>query len=329
MSVRRDAAARPKSAGQRAGRTWAEVRVVTSPSAVEAVGAMLWSLGVAGVAEDRLSGNAVRLRGYLLPSRAGPRLVRSLRARVRDLANCGLDPGPASVTSRVVAARGWARAWRATARPLRLGHLVVAPTRIRVPARPGQIIIRIDPGMAFGSGAHASTRLCLRALLRYLRSTQGRPTVVDVGTGSGILAIAAARLGAGQVWARDVDPIAVSVARANVRANRVAHIVRVTRGAGVGSVPARCDLVVANIIADAVIELLPEVRGRIAPHGVFVGSGIVEDRLGAVLEAAAAAGLERTDLLASGEWRAVVLSAPGTFSRPLRLTVRTEVKRDR
>ncbi len=303
--------------------------MVTSPSAVEAVSAMLWSLGVSGVAEDRLSEHAVRLRAYLPPSRVGPRLVRSLRARVRDLANCGLDPGRASVTTRVVAARGWARAWRATARPLYLGRLVVAPTRIPVPARPGQIIIRIDPGMAFGSGAHPSTRLCLRALLRYLRSTRGRPTVVDVGTGSGILAIAAARLGAGRVWARDVDPTAVSVARANVRANRVAQIVRVTRGAGIGPIPARCDLVIANIIADTIVELLPEVRARIAPHGVFVGSGIVEDRLGMVLEAAAAAGFERTDLLASGEWRAVVLSAPGTFSRPLRLSLRTEVERDR
>jgi len=329
LSVRRDAAAGPNSAGQRAGRTWAEVRVITSPSAVEAVSAMLWSLGVSGVAEDRLSEHAVRVRAYLLPSRVGPRLVRTLRARVRALANCGLDPGRASVTSRVVAARGWARAWRATARPLHLGRLVVAPTRIRVPVHPGQTIIRIDPGMAFGSGAHPSTRLCLRALLRYLRLTRNRPTVVDVGTGSGILAIAAARLGAGRVWARDVDPIAVSVARANIRANRVAHIVRVARGAGIGPVPARCDLIVANLIADTIIELLPEVRERIAPRGVFVGSGIVGDRLGAVLHAAAAAGLERTGVLASGEWRAVVLSAPGTFSRPLRLRVRTEVERDR
>ena len=329
MSVRRDAAVLRKRARKRAGHTWAEVRVVTSPSAAEAVSAMLWSLGISGVAEDRLSEHAVRVRGYLVPSRVGPRLIRSLRARVRDLANYGLDPGRASVASRIVAARGWARAWRATARPLHLGRLVVAPTRIRVPTRPGRIIIRIDPGMAFGSGAHPSTRLCLRALLRYLRSTRGRPTVLDVGTGSGILAIAAARLGAGRVWARDVDPIAVAVARANVRANRVAHLVRVARGAGVGSVPAICDLVVANIIADTIVELLPEVRARLAPHGVFVGSGIVEDRLGAVLEAAAAAGLERIGLLASGEWRAVVLSAPGTFCRPLRLRVRTEVERDR
>jgi ribosomal protein L11 methyltransferase len=302
---------------------------VTSPSAVEAVSAMLWGLGVSGVAEDRLSEHAVRVRGYLFPSRVGPRVVRSLRARVRGLADCGLDPGRASVTTRIVAARGWARAWRAAARPLHLGRLIVAPTRIRVPARRGQIIIRIDPGMAFGSGAHPSTRLCLRALLRYLRSTRGHPIVVDVGTGSGILAIAAARLGAGQVWARDVDPAAVAVARANVRANGVAHLVRVVRGAGVGSAPARCDVVVANIIADTIVDLLPEVRARLAPRGVFVGSGIVAERLDAVRRAAAAAGLEPLDLLASGEWRAVVLSAPGTFCRPLRLRVRTEVERDR
>jgi ribosomal protein L11 methyltransferase len=240
----------------------------------------------------------------------GASLLRSLRARVGGLTECGLDPGRASVSSRVIEAQRWARAWRSAARPVRIGRLVVAPTRFRVPPRRGQIVIRIDPGMAFGSGAHPSTRLALRALLRSLRTPRGRLLVVDVGTGSGILAIAAARLGAGRVWARDIDPIAVAVARENLLANRVADRVRVSRGAGVGSVPARCDVIVANIIAETIADLLPEVRTRIASGGAFIGSGIVEDRLPAVLEAAAAAGFGQADVLASGEWRAVVLAAP-------------------
>jgi ribosomal protein L11 methyltransferase len=304
---------------------WAEVRMVTSTAAADAVSAMLWTLGVAGVAEDRSGPGAVRIRCYLPPSRVGPKMLRSLRSRVRGLATYGLDPGRATVTSRAVAARQWARAWRTAVRPLRLGRLVVAPTRGRVPSRPGQIVIRIDPGMAFGSGAHPSTRLCLRALLRYLRTLRA-PTVVDVGTGSGILAIAAARLGAVRVWARDVDPVAVGVARENIRANRVAHVVRVARGADLGSIPARCNLIVANLVAEAVAALLPEVRVRLVPGGVFIGSGIVADRLGAVLRSSAAAGLERVDVLASGEWRAVILAPSGTFAPPPRLRVRMEVE---
>lgn len=241
-------------------------------------------------------------------------MLRSLRARVRGLAECGLDPGRASVSSRVVDAQRWVRPWRSAVRPVRIGRLVVAPTRVQVAPRRGQLVIRIDPGMAFGSGAHPSTRLALRALLRSLRTRRRRPLVVDVGTGSGILAIAAARLGAGRVWARDIDPIAVGVARENVQANRVADRVRVIRGAGVGSVPARCDVIVANIIAETIAELLPEVRARIVPGGAFIGSGIVEDRLPAVLAAAADGGFAPADVLASGEWRAVVLVVPGTFS---------------
>src|SRR5207302_195842 len=121
-------------------------------------------------------------------------------ARVWAVARYGLDPGRSSVTCRTVEIGRWARAWRKAMRPVHLGRLIIAPTWARVPPRPGRIVVRIDPGMAFGSGAHPSTRLCLRALLRYLRpADRARGTVADVGTGSGVLAIAAARLGAAQV----------------------------------------------------------------------------------------------------------------------------------
>ncbi len=284
--------------------------MITSPAAAEAVSAMLWDLGTAGVAEDRHSPSAVRLRCYLAPLRVRPAL-RALRAGLRDLAGYGLDPGRAAVSSRLLSPRRWIRASLRSARPVRIGRLVVAPTWVRVPRHPRRIVLRIDPGMAFGSGAHPSTRLCLRALVRYLRprppSPPGRgPTVVDVGTGSGILAIAAARLGARRVQAREIDPVAVAVARQNIRANGVARVVRVTRGPGPS--PRRCDLIVANLTADAIIALLPPAAARLAPGGMFVGSGIVEDRLGDVLKAGAASGLARVEILASGAWRAVILA---------------------
>lgn len=308
------------------GQAWVEFRVITSPAAAEAVAAMLWDLAVSGVAEDRPVPGLVRLRCYKLPSPVDAVTLRALRARVRGLSQWGLDPGPASVTRRTVASRPWARAWRMTARPIRVGRLVVAPTRSPVPRRSRALVVRIDPGMAFGSGVHASTRLCLRALARCLRTARDA-AVLDIGTGSGILAIAAARLGAKRVRARDIDPVAVAVARRNVRTNGVGRIVHVARGAGVGPRHLRYDVIVANIVAETIVALLPTVRAGLAPGGVLIGSGIVEDRLDEVLRAGARAGLRRAGVLASGEWRAVILASPGTFSPPPRLRLGTEVER--
>jgi ribosomal protein L11 methyltransferase len=271
---------------------------------------MLRGLAAAGLAEDQPAPGQVRLRCYALPSQVRAETLRSLRDRVRGLSRWGLDPGPASVTRRAVTSRPWVRAWRTAVRPMRIGRLVVAPTRCRVPRRPHDLVIRIDPGMAFGSGAHPSTRLCLRALVRLLRAANGRPAVLDIGTGSGILAIAAARLGAGRVWARDIDPVAVAIARRNVRRNGVARIIRVVRGAGVGRPRLRLHVIVANIVAETIAALLPDVRASLAAGGVFIGSGIVDDRLDDVLRAGAAAGLTPAGVLVSGEWRAVVLASP-------------------
>ena len=294
------------------GRAWVEVSVVTSPEAAEAVGALLMDLRSGGLVEDRLSPSHVRLRCYLPPSRSLDGTLRAVRARVRSLAQFGLDPRPARVTHRSVAPHRWATAWRAWVRPVRVGRLLITPSWIRFPSDPGHTLIEIDPGMAFGTGMHPSTRLCLRALLRHLREGGGRipPTVVDVGTGSGVLAIAAARLGAARVTAVDIDPVAVEVARANVAQNRVAQRVRVIQGTGLRQVRDRASLILANIIAEEVIDLLPTLRGHLVPGGAFIGSGIIAPRLREVLRATRRVGLILREILAEGEWRAVVLACP-------------------
>ena len=183
--------------------------------------------------------------------------LRGIRARVRGLRAFGLEPGPVRVSHRAMAARRWATAWRRHVRPVRVGRLFVRPSWVRTPAPARSLVIEIDPGMAFGTGLHPSTRLCLRALLRAVPVARGRPArvVFDVGTGSGILAIAAARLGAGRVLAVDDDPIAVAVARENVRRNGVASRVRIARGDGLDRAAGRAHVIVANIVADVIIPL--------------------------------------------------------------------------
>jgi len=308
---------RPRAAARAAGRTWVEITVDASAGVAEAVSAILQELRSGGFVEERPTQDRCRFRCYLPPSRLLRATLRGIRARVRGLRAFGLEPGPVRVSYRAMAARRWATAWRRHVRPVRVGRLFVRPSWVRTPAPARSLVIEIDPGMAFGTGLHPSTRLCLRALLRAVPVARGRPArvVFDVGTGSGILAIAAARLGAGRVLAVDDDPIAVAVARENVRRNGVASRVRIARGDGLDRAAGRAHVIVANIVADVIIPLLPEVRAHLEPGGVAIGSGLVVDRVADVLRAAGAAGLHHRRTLAEGEWRAVVLQAPGAGLR--------------
>ena len=287
--------------------TWIELRVTVSADASEAVAEILRDLRGGGLVEEHPAPGRVRFRLYLPPSRLLRATLAAVGARIRGLRRYGLDAGRITVSSRTVRTRRWAIAWRAHARAVRVGRLVVRPSWLRAAARRGDVVVAIDPGMAFGTGMHASTRLALRSLLGTLaRRTRAR--VFDVGTGSGILAIAAAALGAEDVWAVDSDPVATAAARANVRLNRCAPRVRVADGTGLGVAPGRAEVIVANIVADTIVELLPEARAHLAAGGVFIGSGIVAGRVRDVLRAARAAGFQAGAVLREGEWRAVVLA---------------------
>jgi len=298
------------AAGARAtGRTWVEITVDASARVAEAVSAILQELRSGGFIEERPATDRCRFRCYLPPSRVLAVTLRGLRARVRGLHAFGLEPGRVRVSHRAVAARRWATAWRRHVRPVRVGRLFVRPSWVRTPAPARSLVIEIDPGMAFGTGLHPSTRLCLRALLT---AVPAAGVVFDVGTGSGILAIAAARLGAGRVLAVDEDLVAVAVARENVRRNGVASRVRVARGDGLRRTASRADVIVANIVADVIIPMLPDLRAHLEPGGVCIGSGLVVDRVADVLRAADAAGLRHRRTVAEGEWRAVVLQAPAS-----------------
>jgi ribosomal protein L11 methylase PrmA len=195
---------------------WTEVRVSCAAEAAESVAEILRDLRGGGLIEDPARAGRAAFRCYLPPSRVLRATLRALRARIRALPRYGLDPGRVTVTPRRVAGRGWATAWRKYARSVRVGRIVIRPTWIRERRRPGDVVVSIDPGMAFGTGMHASTRLALRGLITALDRRPGA-AVFDVGTGSGVLAVAAAALGARRVWAVDNDPVATAAARANVR----------------------------------------------------------------------------------------------------------------
>jgi ribosomal protein L11 methyltransferase len=214
--------------------------------------------------------------------------------------------------TRIVHEADWAEAWKAHFPVLRVGRrLVIRPTWRRHRRQPDDVVLALDPGMAFGTGLHPTTRLCLAALETLSdRGAVAGARVLDVGCGSGILAIAAVKLGASDALGVDTDPIAIEATLANARRNR---LVRRTR-ARTGSLPSDeppFDVVLANLIAGVLMPLAGALRAELRPGGTLLASGIFIDREREVRSAFEAAGLVVGERSAEGEWVALAATRPG------------------
>lgn len=206
--------------------------------------------------------------------------------------------------------KDWTRLWMAGIRPVRVfsgsTSVVVRPTWERAKARRGDTVVEIDPGMAFGTGSHATTKMCLRAILNILKGWRGprRPaTLLDIGTGTGVLAIAAKKLGIERAVGTDIDPVALRVARKNARINGVSLTLT---GGPVAAVRGRFDIVAANILAGALIGLSVDIRDRVRPGGFLILSGILMEEADKVRGAYVLQGLKPRRSYLSGEWAALV-----------------------
>ncbi len=231
-----------------------------------------------------------------------PSLVESLRNRLSEMGRSAQNFGSLQLELRSVNDQSWTDVWKKYFKPFYAAdHLVVKPTWEPFDPAPGDRVIEIDPGMAFGSGTHETTGMCLSMLEEVI---SGGEEIIDVGTGSGILAIGAALLGAGRVLATDIDPDAVRVAAENVRNNHVDHIVSVTQGNLLDHVSTVCDICVANIISDVIIYFAAPLMPHIRPGGLFLCSGIVSVRADEVAQALTDAGYEILRKQTRGEWTA-------------------------
>ena len=210
----------------------------------------------------------------------------------------GLRPvGPLRI--RHVDDADWTDAWRAHYVPQHVGRVVVVPSWVDEPLGPGDVAITLDPGMAFGTGLHPTTRGCLHLLQEVPRIPSD---VLDVGCGSGILALAALRLGAERAVCIDTDPLAVTATRENALRNGLGHRVTAVEGTLTDVPPARYALVLANLVAGVLVQLAPRLAGHLAPGGVLLASGIIEPRAAEVDSALDAVGLAVVDRRDDGEW---------------------------
>ncbi len=234
-------------------------------------------------------------------------VLQSVRLRLSGLKASadGIDLGTLAMDMKSVADEDWSENWKKYYKPFRIGsRLVVKPTWEPYAAKPGDLVIELDPGMAFGTGTHETTNMCMQLLEKHL---QDGMRVMDVGTGSGILAIAAAKLGAKDVLAIDIDPDAVKVARENVALNAVDGHVRVVVGDLCKGETMPCELAVANIVADAICMLAGPLTRHLQRNGLLIGSGIIREREQDVLLAAEKAGYAVYDRIEKGEWVALAL----------------------
>lgn len=313
----------PDAAGAGA---WLELAVEADIEAVEAVSEILGRVAPGGTSvepgfelvDEGLGARVdptrpATVRAYV-PARdpeAAERAITGAQAALGHLQAFGLRP-IGELTSRIVHESDWAEAWKAHFPVLRVGRrLVIRPTWRRHRRAPEDVVLALDPGMAFGTGLHPTTRLCLGALEELAdRGRLNGVRVLDVGCGSGILAIAAVRLGAESALGVDTDPIAIEATTGNARRNGIARRVRAVNGSlPTGEAPFQ--VVLANLIASVLVTLADQLVAELEPGGVLLASGIFVDREQTVREALEAARLRVTRRWAEGEWVALEATRPG------------------
>lgn len=234
--------------------------------------------------------------------------LRRFEKRVAALSE-EIDTKPAETLYRTIKEEDWANNWKQYFHPVKIGErIVIKPSWEAYAPQPTDLVIELDPGCAFGTGTHPTTSMCIRLLEKYLQKDM---RFFDVGTGSGILAITAAFLGLHDIQAADYDLVAVRTAKENIAQNSQDGNISVCQSDLLANFTGKADFVAANIIADIILRLLPQLPAKLNPDGLFMASGIIEDRLPEIEAAAKAANFEKVQLCLEGGWAALVLRWQG------------------
>jgi ribosomal protein L11 methyltransferase len=312
---------------------WYEITIHTTEEAVEMVSNFFHELGAGGVTieesgtlnkprdtslgqwyetplNDIPEGRAV-MQGYFVEGTDLVEALAELKRRVAELSEYDIDTGNPEYTVKLVDEQDWANSWKQYFKPVRVTErLTIKPTWENYEPTPGELILELDPGMAFGTGTHATTSLCLRTLEQVVRPGDD---VIDVGTGSGILAIAAAKLGAAHVLALDLDPVAVSSATENVRLNgleasitvRHSDLLQALKESGEGEslgVKMPVQVVVANILAEIILLFVDDVAKVLPSGGRYIVSGVITAKEQLVEAGLKAAGFEIESKQTDQDW---------------------------
>ena len=310
---------------------WSELSIHTTHEAVEAISNILHEAGASGVViEDSMEfarerqdmfgeiyaldpndfpAKGVILKAYLPVSSFLGETVEEVKLTIKNLSTYGINVGENEISISEVDEEDWATAWKKYYHPVKISErFTIVPTwETYEPVSTDELIIELDPGMAFGTGTHPTTVMCLQALEKTIKSGD---YVTDVGTGSGVLAIGSALLGAKHVHALDLDEVAVRSAKENVKLNNVEHIADVVHGNLLDNVEQQSDVVVANILAEIIMSFTDDAFQIVKEGGMFITSGIIGAKKEDVKESLENAGFIIVEVMMMEDWVTILSMKP-------------------
>ncbi len=302
---------------------WIEVKASVNREAVDAVTEIFYEFGAGGVSVDEPIEQYIENENiywdYIDESKIDRNVeskvmayystleddleekIQKIKSRIENLSEFGLTVGSAKVETAICKQEDWENSWKQFFKPIKVtDKVVIKPQWEEYEAQADEIVIHIDPGMAFGTGSHETTSMCIEALEKNIRP---KAEVLDVGTGSGVLSIASALFGAEKIVGVDLDPVAVEVAKENILLNHVEDRVEIKYGDLVKAITGKYDIVVANIIAEAILILLDsDVKSYLKPSGIFICSGIIREKEQVIQEKLSELGFNIREIERKGEW---------------------------
>ncbi|MGD6847162.1 50S ribosomal protein L11 methyltransferase [Rossellomorea aquimaris] len=310
---------------------WSEISILTTNEAIEPISNILHESGASGVViedpaelikeredmfgeiyqlnPDDYPSEGVLVKAYLPVNSFLGETVDEIKQGISNLVTYDIDIGENKVEISEVNEEEWATAWKKYYHPVKISDkFTIVPTwEDYTPVHSDELIIELDPGMAFGTGTHPTTVMCIQALERIVKK---HDTVIDVGTGSGVLSIAAAQLAADNVRAYDLDEVAVRSARLNVKLNKVQQTVTVDANNLLNDVSGQADVIVANILAEIILRFTLDAFELVKPGGFFITSGIIQPKKQEVRDALVSAGFIIEEIMVMEDWVAIIAKKP-------------------
>ncbi|HEY8362652.1 MAG TPA: 50S ribosomal protein L11 methyltransferase [Tissierellaceae bacterium] len=304
---------------------WAEVQIKTTPEYEEIITGILYDVGASGLAiEDprdileisqsqegwavvdpdliKMESDDILIKAYFSEAEDIDYKIQEIKYRIKN--NDILKDAEPDITVTMVNDEDFAENWKKYFKPLRIGNrIVIKPTWESYELKENDILIELDPGMAFGTGTHETTSLCIEALEKYVKEGD---IVFDIGCGSGILSIVAAKLGASKVVAVDVDEMCIKVTNDNIKLNEVQDIVEVKKGNLLDVVKGKANIIVSNIIAEIIVEMIGDLKYHLENNGIFIASGVIEEKIPLVENKLIENGFKIIDTHLKNEWALII-----------------------